>query len=138
MADLYAMARRAAATEETEAERAALKTAVGRLVGYPCKIACQAQGAEDGSMEWVEIYVFSERRGRVTDYLELQPSGAFGVIFDLYDDPEKPAVGDLSDRCDAYNEEKGLEFTEHDELAEDILEGSGDEAEGSDSDSESD
>ena len=65
-------------------------------------------------MNWVEIYVMSERRGRVTDYLEIQPSGAVGVIFDLYDDPEKPVVGDLSDRCDAYTAREGLEFVEHD------------------------
>ena len=80
-------------------------------MGYPCKIACQL---DDSSTNYVEIYVMSERRGRVTDYLEIQPSGAVGVIFDLYDDPEKPVVGDLSDRCDAYNAREGLEFVEHD------------------------
>jgi hypothetical protein len=108
---MFAAALAAASESETPEQRTTLKRLVTRLVGYPCKIACQR---EDGSMNWVEIYVMSERRGRVTDYLEIQPSGAVGVIFDLYDDPEKPVVGDLSDRCDAYNAREGLEFVEHD------------------------
>lgn len=119
-AELYNAALAATTNTETEAQRAALKTKITDLVGYPCKISCQLPPEEvrDSSLNWVEIYVLSERRARVTDYLEIQPSGAIGVIFDLYDNPEKPAVGDLSDRCDAYNTGVGVEFEEHDDADE--------------------
>lgn len=108
-ASFYEAAVAAAERRETEAQKTALKAMVTDLLGYSCKIACQAE------KEWVEIFVLSDRLGKVTDYLEIQPSGAVGVIFDLYDDPESDEVGDLSDRCDAYNEGLGLEFVERDE-----------------------
>lgn len=116
-AELYAAALAATTNTETEAQRAALKAKITDLVAYPCKISCQLAPEEvrDSSMNWVEIYVLSERRARVTDYLEIQPSGAIGVIFDLYDNPEKPSVGELSDRCDSYNTGVGVEFEEHDD-----------------------
>ena len=104
----YEAAVAAAERRETEAQKTALKAMVTDLLGYSCKIACQAE------KEWVEIFVLSDRLGKVTDYLEIQPSGAVGVIFDLYDDPESDEVGDLSDRCDAYNAGLGVEFVERD------------------------
>lgn len=118
MSDLYAAALAATENRETEEQRAALKALVTQLVRYSCKISCQRAKEEDEDAapgDWVEIFVMSESRRRITDYLEIQPSGAVGVIFDLYDDPEKPVVGDLSDRCDAYNERHGLTFAEHEE-----------------------
>lgn len=112
---IYVAARAAAAGSETAEQRGALKELVSGLVEYECKIACEVgKNAEDAPTDWVEIYVLSDRLRCVTDYLEIQPSGAVGVIFDLYDAPEAKEVGDLSDRCDAYNEGLGLEFTEHD------------------------
>lgn len=114
-AELYDAALAATTGSETDTQRRALKSKIVELVGYPCKISCQLPPEEvrDPSFNWVEIFVLSERRVRVTDYLEIQPTGALGVIFDLYDNPERPAVGDLSDRCDAYNTGVGVEFEEH-------------------------
>jgi hypothetical protein len=112
----YDAAKAATENRETEDQRTALKAFVTELVGYSCKISCQPGRDEDETVtDWVEVFVMSESRRRITDYLEIQPTGAVGVIFDLYDDPEKPVVGDLSDRCDAYNERHGLTFAEHEE-----------------------
>jgi hypothetical protein len=112
-ASYYDAALAAAEHRETTDQKVALKAMITELLGYSCKIACQA--APEGV---VEIYVLSDRLGKVSDYLEIQPSGAIGVMFDLYDDPESDEVGDLSDRCDAYNEGLGLEFVEHDSESE--------------------
>lgn len=118
--EMYVAARAAANGTETEEQRVALKEMVSRLVEYDCKIACQiGKDADDAAADWVEIFVLSSRLRCVTDYLEIQPSGAVGTVFDLYDAPEAKEVGDLSDRCDAYNEGLGLEFTEHDSDSED-------------------
>ena len=118
----YDAALAAAERRETEAQKVALKAMITDLLGYPCKIACQP---EEGR---VEIFVLSDRLGKVSDYLEIQPSGAIGVMFDLYDDPESDEVGDLSDRCDAYNAGLGVEFVERDASE------SSDAAEGEDAD----
>jgi Rad3-related DNA helicase len=135
MSDLYAAALAATENRETEEQRAALKALVTQLVRYSCKISCQRGKEEDEDAapgDWVEIFVMSESRRRITDYLEIQPSGAVGVIFDLYDDPEKPAVGDLSDRCDAYNDQKGVSFEEHDDDEEGDEDGDGEEDDAAD------
>lgn len=108
----YEAALAAAEQRETEAQRTTLKTLLTDILGYSCKIACQP---EDGR---VEIYVLSDRSGKVSDYLEIQTSGAIGVMFDLYDDPESDEVGDLSDRCDEYNTGLGVEFVEREEADE--------------------
>ena len=89
----------------TEAERAPLRALVERLVHYPCKLA--AMPLEDGS---IHLIVFSVAAGAVKDYLELQPSGAIGVVFHLYDDPDSEEVVRLSDVCDDHNEATGIEF----------------------------
>jgi hypothetical protein len=89
----------------SDEERALLRTLVERLVGYPCKIA--AMPLDDGTMH---LIVFSVTAGAVKDYLELQPSGAIGVVFHLYDDPDSQGVGALSDACDDYNESMEVEF----------------------------
>jgi hypothetical protein len=46
----------------------------------------------------------------VTDWLELQPSGAIGVIYDNYDDFNKAAMDRLDDVCERYNALNGYEF----------------------------
>ncbi len=104
----------------TGEQQTALKALVGRLVGYSCKIACVKE--EEG----VDIYVFSEEKKVVTDWLEMQPTGAVGVIFESYSDPDAAAVTAVSDRCDAYNEEIGVDF-ESDEESESGSEGGEDE-----------
>lgn len=77
----------------TPEERQPLKELVTKLVGYPCQLACKIND------DAVDIYVFSNEKKKVTDWLELQSNGAIGVIFDFYKkDPEA-----LCDRCDDYN-----------------------------------
>jgi hypothetical protein len=89
----------------SDAERAPLRTLVGRLVKYSCKIA--AMPLEGGAMH---LIVFSLAAGAVKDYLELQPTGAIGVVFHLYDDPDSEEVGALSDACDDYNASVSVDF----------------------------
>ena len=91
-------------TDLTDEKRTVLKQFINGLVGYPCKIACTPN---NGS---VDIFVFSEKKRKVTDWLELQPSGAIGVIYDLY--KEGVNTDNLDDACETYNEKHGLEFAE--------------------------
>lgn len=114
--------------DASDDERRPLKDLVTRLVGYPCKVACQTR-AEDEEVSHVEIFVLSDRTGDIDDFLELQPSGAIGLIYDQYDDPDQKRVVKVDDRCEAYNDSMGLTFEEHSDSEE------GDEDE-SDSDSE--
>lgn len=116
-ASLYEIASRWDTAIDTE--RAPLRAFVESLVRYPCKIA--AQPLDDGG---VHLIVFSVAAGAVKDYLELQPSGAIGVVFHLYDDPDSDDVGRLSDACDDHNAAAGVEFES--------------DSEGSDSDDEDD
>jgi hypothetical protein len=107
-----------------DADRRKVKEWITGLVGYPCKLACQQ--SEDS----IDIYVLSELKGEITDWLELQSNGAIGVSFDEYPDPETDEVGDLSDRCDAYNESIGVEFESDGSDEEEDEEGSEDGEEG--------
>ena len=88
----------------TVTDKTALKEFVMGLVGYPCKIACKT--AEDT----LDIYVYSEKKKKVTDWIEIQPSGAVGVIYDFYN--EGVNTDKLDDACEAYNTKNGLEFME--------------------------
>ena len=106
MPNYFAIASRWEAPDVTADDRAELKDFITSLVRYPCKLACQPNSGS------VDIYVFSERKGRVTDWLELQPSGAIGVIFEGYGDPDCAACMRVNDACEAYNERNGLEFAE--------------------------
>jgi len=63
----------------------------------------------------VDIYVWCLERKAVCDWLELQPSGAFGVIYDEYEDPDAEAVIQLEDRCEEYNDAAGVEFVSESE-----------------------
>jgi hypothetical protein len=89
----------------SDTERAPLRILVESLVRYPCKIA--SVPLDDGGMHLV---VFSVEANEVKDYLELQETGAFGVIFHLYDDPDSPDVWRVSDACDDYNASVGVDF----------------------------
>lgn len=88
----------------TVTDKTALKEFVMGLVGYPCKIACKT--AEDT----LDIYVYSEKKKKVTDWIEIQPSGAVGVIYDFYN--EGVNTDKLDDACEAYNTKNGLAFME--------------------------
>ncbi len=107
MAALYELAKNWESVPD--ADRQPLRDLVRGLVGYPCKLACQDN---DGV---VDIYVFNEKKRKVADWLEIQESGAIGVIFDEYPQPESPALDRLDDACEAYNEKIGVEFEEEEE-----------------------
>jgi hypothetical protein len=108
MASLFKIARNMEAGSTTDEQRTELKEFVRGLVGYPCKIACKRN---NGS---VDIYVFSETVGAITDWLELQPSGAIGVIFDFYPDPDECSVSRIDVACENYNDSISVEFEESD------------------------
>ncbi len=105
----------------TDEERRLAKAFMGRFIHYSFKMACVPSDSDDEtecSVPFVEIYVQSDARGKVTDWLEIQATGAIGVIFDEYRDPNKPTVGTLSDACDEFNEEAGVNFADHAESEE--------------------
>ena len=102
MADLFRIAM--SSVSSSEADRTKLKDQITRLVGYPCMISCHSN---HGS---VDIYVMSMKKRIVTDWFELQPSGAIGVIYDNYDDFNKAAMDRLDDVCERYNALNGYEF----------------------------
>jgi hypothetical protein len=97
----------------TDATRTPFKKWIADLVGYQCKVACQENTV--GSMD---IIVFNIKKGCITDWLELQPSGAIGVIFEEYEEPMPDHVDALSDRCEDYNEKIGVCFEESDSESE--------------------
>jgi hypothetical protein len=90
----------------TDEARQPLRRTIQELVDYPCKIACKKHSGI------VDIFAFDPTLNTITDWLELQSSGAFGVIFNMYPDVDAPAVQGLEERCQAYNEELGVEFEE--------------------------
>jgi hypothetical protein len=107
--EFYTTAVAAAANEEvSETLKGELKDFVKRLVGYPCKIACVMNG------DSVDIIVFSEEKKAETDWLEMQESGAVGVLFYKYPDENADAVERLDIVCERFNESHGLIFEESD------------------------
>ena len=88
--------------ETVEAEaRGPLKECITELVGYPCQLSCQPN---NGS---VDIHIFSIQKKKVTDWIEMQPDGAIGVIYNFY--KGKTPRG-LDDRCEEYNANLDVEF----------------------------
>ena len=79
-ADLFTIAMRWEAAETTTEERERLKATVSRIVGYRARVACDPHNGI------VDILVQNPAKSEsdVADMLELQPSGAFGVIWDEY------------------------------------------------------
>lgn len=114
MAELYITA--AAWEDDTtkEEDRNDLKKFVSDIVGYPCKLACKTNNGT------VDIYVFSIKKNKVTDWIEIQPGGAVGVIFDFYDDPDSDAVVLLDVACENHNNGHGLTFESESESDEDL------------------
>jgi hypothetical protein len=119
MAQNYKIASEWESDTQATADKIVLKGIVTALVGYPCKISCKV------TEETVDIYVFSEKKKKVTDWIEIQPTGAVGVIYDFYS--EGVSTDKLDDACEAYNTANNLEFDE-----------GSDSGSGSDSDSGSD
>ncbi len=60
----------------------------------------------------IDIVIFNTKKGAITDWLELQSSGAIGVIFEEYEEPVPSHVDALNDRCDDYNALIGVTFEE--------------------------
>jgi hypothetical protein len=99
--------------DATDEERGPFKVFVKELVGYECKVACISNNG------WVDVYVLSVDSGEVSDWLEVQPSGAIGVTFNSYPEPEAYGVMALSERCDDFNEELDVEFLDENSEEED-------------------
>lgn len=97
-------------TTITEEQREPLRKIILELVGYPCKIACSENNG------FVDITVFSVPKNKVTDWLEVQPNGAFGVIFDMYQDsPESHEYeNQLEERCKLYNAANNIMYDSED------------------------
>lgn len=108
MPNYFEIAKNIEAETTTAEQREELKSFICGLVKYPCKIACKPN---DGS---IDIYVFSEKKKKVTDWLELQPSGAIGAIFDLYPDPDADSVSRVDIACETYNDSISVTFEESD------------------------
>jgi hypothetical protein len=89
---LFELASNWEATDEEE--RRPLRQLVEQLVGYPCKLACRP------NEESVDLYVFSIQEKKIADWIEIQPNGAMGVIFEMYKNKEPT---DTNDRCEDYN-----------------------------------
>ena len=109
MPNYFEIAKNIEAETTTDEQREELKAFIVGLVKYPCKIACKPN---DGS---IDIYVFSEKKKKVTDWLELQPSGAIGAIFDLYPDPDADSVSRVDIACEKYNDSISVTFEESDD-----------------------
>jgi hypothetical protein len=86
----------------SDEDRIPLRSLITKIVGYQCKLSCQPN---HGS---VDIYVFSVKAKCITDWIEIQPSGALGVLFDQYPMEKSPTA--VSDACEDYNEELGVEY----------------------------
>ena len=104
MAQNYTIAAEWESDTQATADKIILKGIVTALVGYPCKISCKV------TEETVDIYVFSEKKKKVTDWIEIQPTGAVGVIYDFY--TEGISTDKLDDACEAYNKTHNLVFDE--------------------------
>jgi hypothetical protein len=97
----------------SNADRSRFKTFIGGLVGYKCKVACEAN---NGS---VDIFVLSGRTGDIQDFLEIQKTGAIGVVFEQYEDHGSRVVESLNSACEDYNESIDAEFVSDSEDEED-------------------
>ena len=105
MSDLYNIALK---WEKISAdERLRLRAVVEAIVGYPCKMACEA----DNGWGSVDLFVLSVKKNEITDWLEIQETGAIGVVDESYPHDVKDRYLDkLQDKCDKYNSSIGVEF----------------------------
>jgi hypothetical protein len=87
----------------SDRDRQYLKGFIGRLVGYPCKIACK--DADD----IIDVYVMSDRTGNVDDWIEIHVNGAVCPNDDMYIDKRKRVKDSVVTACDAHNQEYCVE-----------------------------
>lgn len=99
---MYQIAANWESDTQTIEDKTKLKGFISELVGFPCKISCKT------TEETVDIYVYSEKKKAVVDWIEIQPSGAVGVIYDYY--PDNVSVDKIESICDTYNTAHGLIF----------------------------
>lgn len=90
-----------------DSERNGLRSLITQLVGYSCKLACQPN-----DFGGVDIFVFSISAGAIMDWIEIQPTGALGVIWGEYVDEGASALRRLDRACRAYNAQYGLAYEE--------------------------
>ena len=90
-------------------QRYALKEFIKGIVGYPCKVACKDC---DGV---AEVYVMSERSGRIEDWIEIHENGAIWPIEELYEEKRRRIRDSVIAACDAFNEEHGVEVPDDEE-----------------------
>jgi hypothetical protein len=94
-------------------ERHALKEFIKGIVGYPCKVACKEC---DGV---AEVYVMSERSGRIEDWIEIHENGAIWPIEEIYEEKRRRLRDALVTACGAYNDAHGVDVPEDDEEEDD-------------------
>jgi hypothetical protein len=112
----------------SDRDRVFLKGFIGRIVGYPCKIACKFDG------EVVDVYVMSERTGNVEDWIEVHENGSICPNEELY---RKRVKGSVMEACDAHNSEYDVEpYSDESDNEED--EGSKEDEESQERDNEGD
>jgi hypothetical protein len=90
-------------------ERRSLKEFISRIVCYPCKIACKDC---DGV---AEVYVMSDKTGRIEDWIEIHENGAIWPIEELYSEKRRKLRDSVTSACGAYNDEYDLELPEDDD-----------------------
>lgn len=90
----------------TDAERKPLRDLIKSLVGYEGKLACEENNGA------IDVVVFHPKKGRIYDWLELQESGAIGVVFEEYSEPEETRADNVDKLCEAYNQSVGTIFIE--------------------------
>jgi hypothetical protein len=93
----------------SDRERLAMKEFIGRIVGYPCKVACKAG---DGI---VDVYVMSDKTGRIEDWIEIHENGAIWPIEEMYEEKKRRLRDVVLTACNRYNDENGVEVPECDE-----------------------
>ena len=106
---MFAIAKNWEHADTTDEQRSPLRDLVKRLVGYPCKIACQPNNGA------IDIVVFSIKKKRITDWLELQESGAIGVVFEQYETAGYPEPDRLDEQCEDYNDSLDVQFVSESE-----------------------
>jgi hypothetical protein len=93
----------------SDKERFSLKEFISRIVGYPCKIACKDC---DGV---AEVYVMSERSGRIEDWIEIHENGSIWPIEEIYQEKRRRLRDSVGAACSAYNDEHDLEVPDEEE-----------------------
>jgi hypothetical protein len=96
----------------SDRERLNMKEFIGRIVGYSCKVACKSA---DGI---VDVYVMSDKTGRIEDWIEIHENGAIWPIEEMYEEKRRKLRDSVMTACNRYNEEHGVEVPEMDEESE--------------------